>query len=130
MPTRRPRYTSDAVAILVQDDCGWSSADDVCCSATFVCPHTSRAHDYWTFDLPAERREFTQQFVQERANEKAGCHCGLEPTELDFGYLDGNGRIDGRLLNMDGVNTITVRLEPSGRVATFNFDTGALELIA
>jgi hypothetical protein len=124
------KYATNAVAILIEDDCGISSRGDVCTSATFVCPHTSRSNDYWTFDPPALRREITQRFVQERANESAGCQCALEPTELDFGYLDNNGRVDGRLLDGDGVNTITVRLEPSGRVATFNFDTGALEVVA
>lgn len=126
----RPNYTSNAVAILVQDDCGWSSAGDVCCSATFVCPHVAHCHDFWTFDPPVERRETTQRFVQEYANEKAGCHCALEPTDLDFGFLDGNGRVDGRLLSVDRENTITVQLEPGGRLATFNFETGALAGIA
>jgi hypothetical protein len=129
-PNRRSNYASNVVAILVQDDCGLSSQGDKCSSATFVCPHTSQMNDYWTLDPPALRREITQRIVQDRANEKASCHCGLEPTDLDFGYLDSNGRIDGLLLDMDGINTITIQLEPSGRVAIFNFDTGALQVRA
>jgi hypothetical protein len=99
----RPKYASNAVAILVQDDCGWSSLGDICCSATFVCPHVAHGSDCWTFDPPAERREETQRFVQEYADQKTGCDCGLEPTDLDSGYLD-------------GVNTITVQLLPDARL--------------
>src|SRR5215471_10223188 len=83
----RPGFDSAVVAIMIQDNCGWSSTPgETCVGATFFCPHTVHSLDCWTCE-PAAMREEAQRCVQELAQQKAGCACGLEPTDLDIGIL-------------------------------------------
>jgi hypothetical protein len=71
-------------------------------------------------------RQEAQRYVQELAQQKAGCACGLEPTDLDIGILGPFGRIDGSVDPSRWPERYLPFRDRSGREWSFDPDTGRL----